>query len=72
MSTFEARWPTDCAECGWRITRGTLARYNDRDDVVHAVCPEDVGTLRPVGEVCGKCFMERAANGACGCGEASC
>lgn len=65
-ATFEARWPTDCSDCGWRITVGTLARYNDRDDVVHAVCPE-AEAPRAVGEICGKCFMEKATNGACGC-----
>ena len=63
---FEARWSSDCAECGWRITPGKLARYDDRGDVVHMVCPEDEG-LRAVGEICHKCFIERAANGECSC-----
>ena len=66
MSTFEARWATDCFECGWRITPGTLARYNAHDDVVHAVCP-DPEPLRAVGEVCGKCFLEKSVTGECGC-----
>jgi hypothetical protein len=66
MSTFEARYSTECPACGWRIKRGDLAKYDDRDDVVHVVCPEDVG-LRVAGEVCGRCFMEKAANGECGC-----
>lgn len=63
---FEAGYPTECSECGWRITRGTLARYNQHDEVVHAVCPENVG-LRAVGEICPKCFTEKAANGECSC-----
>jgi hypothetical protein len=63
---FEARWPTECGECGWRIVRGSLARYNQHGEVVHAVCP-DAGPLRAVGEVCGSCFQEKAANGSCGC-----
>ena len=63
---FEARYHSDCADCGWRIKPGDLAKYDDRGDVVHVVCPEDVG-LRAAGEVCGKCFIEKAANGACGC-----
>ena len=63
---FEARWSTECSECGWRVTPGALARYNEHDDVVHVVCPEAV-ELRAVGEVCPKCFMERATNGECSC-----
>jgi hypothetical protein len=65
-AVFEARWATDCSDCGWRITVGKLARYNDRGELVHAVCPENE-PLRAVGEVCPRCFMERAANGSCTC-----
>jgi hypothetical protein len=42
MTTFEARFYSDCGECGWRIKRGDLAKYNRHDDVVHVVCPEAV------------------------------
>jgi hypothetical protein len=65
MTTFEARFHSDCGECGWRIKRGDLAKYDDHDDVVHVVCPEAV-PLRAVGEVCG-CFIERSTAGKCGC-----
>lgn len=68
MTTFEARRHSDCGECGWRIKPGDLAKYNDRDDVVHVVCPEDVG-LRAVNEICGRCFMEKSGAGTCGCDE---
>lgn len=64
-SVFEARWPTDCAACGWRIVRGTLAKYAG-DEVVHAVCPESE-PLRAVGEICPSCFIEKSVNGTCGC-----
>lgn len=63
---FEARFRSECPSCGWWIKPGDLARYDGGDEVVHVVCPEDVG-LRAVGAVCGKCFTEKAANGSCGC-----
>lgn len=66
MRTLEARYHSDCGACGWRIKPGDLAKYDADDDVVHVVCPENVG-LREVGEVCGRCFMEKATNGECGC-----
>lgn len=66
MSIFEARRHSDCAGCGWRIKPGDLAKYDEHDSVVHLVCPEEVG-LRAVGEVCGRCFMEKSITGVCGC-----
>ena len=66
MSFFEARYHSECGECGRRIKPGDMAKYDDRDKVVHVICPEDVG-LRAAGEVCGKCFMEKSLTGECGC-----
>jgi hypothetical protein len=66
VTTFEARFHSDCVHCGWRIKPGDLAKYGHHDYVVHVVCPEAV-PLRAVGEVCGRCFIEKSASGACGC-----
>ena len=68
MSIFEARFHSECPSCGWRIKPGDMARYNAHDDVVHVACPEDEG-LRAVGEICGRCFIEKSASGVCGCDE---
>ena len=64
---FEARYHSDCDECGWRIKPGDLVAYRaGATEVSHFVCPEDVG-LRAAGEVCGRCFMEKSVSGECGC-----
>lgn len=65
-ATFEARYHSECPACGWRIKPGDLATWDEHDDVTHKVCPEDAG-LRAAGEVCGRCFTEKAVNGECGC-----
>lgn len=65
---FEARFNSECSACGWTIRQGALAKYDEHNDVVHVICPESE-PLRAVGEVCGSCFMEKSATGACDCEE---
>ena len=76
-TTFEARYRSECRNCGYDIKPGELATYVPRVDdenahpwrrggsnvAVHATCPQE----RPAGEVCGRCFMEKSATGVCGC-----
>ena len=66
--TFEAKYVGRCGVCDERIKPGDLATYSD-DVVVHADCPEPVDEYVPVRAVCGRCFIEPAANGKCGCDE---
>lgn len=62
---WEARYSSDCDECGERIAEGELVRWEGRE-VVHADCaPPEAETT----EVCERCFMAVAVNGACGCDE---
>lgn len=63
--TFTAKYPGRCGVCDERIRPGDLCAYAE-DVVVHADCPEPEAT-RTARPVCGRCHMETAANGECGC-----
>lgn len=63
----EATRPGPCFACARGIRPGQLIRVNDRPDEggyagewEHVSCP-------PEPQVCHECFLEVAANGACGC-----
>ena len=69
--SFEAQFPGECSKCEQPITPGqqiASAYYvgSGYHPVVyhHVVCP----VVRPR-VVCPDCFMEKAANGSCGCDE---
>ncbi|WP_406245838.1 hypothetical protein ACI7YT_12420 [Microbacterium sp. M] len=61
--SIHAQYQNVCVACDGAIRYGDLI---DKDPFtekwMHATCPED----KPR-EVCLECFMEKAANGACGC-----
>ena len=65
---FEAKYGGRCGACDEAIKPGDECAYSD-DVVVHADCPEPTDPLAPARAVCGRCFMEPAANGECGCDE---
>ncbi len=59
MSTFTARCPGRCQECGDDIDTGDLLRYDADDRAVHAECATGLGpmpTPRTV-EICPDCHL---------------
>lgn len=62
MSTFTARYPGECGNCGGRIRPDDECAYA-ADTVVHATCPPDPTVA---GDICGRCFTELPATGVCG------
>jgi hypothetical protein len=60
---FPAKFPGHCDECGEPIREGDMLRWEGAA-AVHADCaPPEAETT----EVCGRCFLAIAVNGACGC-----
>lgn len=59
-AVIEARHPGRCPECEETFDVGEQVTKH-RDGWGHVQCPQP----RPV---CPECFVERALNGACGCG----
>lgn len=68
MSTMVAKYRTKCPECDDIIDKGDVIVVDD-GGARHGVCPEDRAYSRPQRPPCPRCFMEPAANGACGCDE---
>jgi len=63
--SFEARYPGQCSKCDEAIEPGQVIQRLQGKLYGHVTCPE-VPQGR-VGEVCTKCFQEKAKNGSCGC-----
>lgn len=57
MSTFTARYHSQCGTCEQHISPGDTARWFD-DEVVHALCTDDQPPARPV-VVCPECWMAK-------------
>jgi len=64
--TFTARFTSKCVACGEWIHPGDLLVWDDEKVFVHADCPEPPDDA-PTTEVCPRCFLTVAVNGACGC-----
>lgn len=66
--TFEAKYGGRCGVCDERIAPGDPCAYAE-DVIVHGDCEQAARSAgRPAPRpICGKCFMETAASGACGC-----
>ncbi len=66
---FEARYPGRCPACREQIEVGDDLVFNDDDVVVHFGCANRsaVPKIGQSGEVCPRCFIEKAVSGACGC-----
>lgn len=66
--SLRAKYPGRCPECGNDIEVNDLLDYDADDRVVHAACVEGAVERTELSrEVCPRCFLEKAANGACGC-----
>lgn len=65
-----ARWVKKCpANCGTRIEVGDSIAFDEElEEWVHETCAIETRSVERVNPVCPKCFMEKAASGACGCG----
>lgn len=67
-----AKFPGLCPGCGHGIE---LGQWIDRANgvgvevYVHEGCSVPLRPEPKVGEVCGRCFMERSLTGECGCDE---
>ncbi|MDN5934401.1 MAG: hypothetical protein L0I24_25565 [Pseudonocardia sp.] len=57
MSTFTARYHSQCGACDGHISPGDSARRVD-DEVIHALCTDDQAPARPV-VVCTECWMSK-------------
>ena len=72
MSVFAAKYPGTCPGCHERIHVGDAVTFVDQT-LMHEECSAgdfavgDVDSLRPVREVCQRCWMEKSVGGACGC-----
>ena len=53
--SFEARYAGLCAECDERFPVGTMIRYNDEDEIVHADCYG--GDIEADDDVCPDCHL---------------
>jgi hypothetical protein len=65
---FEARYDGRCPSCRRAIEKGEDVAYDADARVVHAECVDLTKPAKPA-EVCPRCFMTKASNGACGCEE---
>ena len=65
--SFEAKYPGFCDACESPIETGQIIASTREKSYVHVICP-DVEPVDVMG-ICPKCFMTRAVNGSCGCGE---
>lgn len=62
---FPARYPSGCGACDEAIEIGQTLRW-DGPFAVHADCGDAAPEVDDT-EVCPKCFLAVAVNGACGC-----
>lgn len=71
MTKFTARYPGRCPACGDPIDIGEDLTWDD-DQAVHFTCagrPRISVITERAREVCPRCFVEKAVNGACACEE---
>jgi len=62
VHTFAAAHSGLCAVCERSFSAGDLIARAP-GGWAHAVCPEE----KPIGEVCGTCFVHKSLNGECQC-----
>lgn len=68
---FPAKYDGRCPACAEVIDAGDLLIADADDRFVHLDCADrKTGPQRPA-EVCPRCFITKAANGACGCEDQS-
>lgn len=71
MSTpriFRARYDGRCPACSEVIEKDEALMRDADERIIHAECI-DVKPGRRAVEICPRCFIEKAANGACACEE---
>lgn len=66
---FRAKYDGRCPACGEVIEKDEALMYDTDERVIHAECIDVKPRPRRAVEVCPRCFMEKAANGACECEE---
>lgn len=66
-SLFAARYPGRCGACPDGIEIGDALTYDEDDVVIHVECRPNHERIGKPPEVCPRCFLAKAENGACGC-----
>lgn len=64
---FTARYPGRCANCPDGIEPGDQLVYDEDDLVIHVTCRTTPKVTGKAPEICPRCFLAKATNGACSC-----